>query len=167
MTIFFLIRHGETDWALNERYKLKGASRDLPCLTENGTREANEVSKDHRLKKAEIILSSPYTRALQTSAIISKNINLDIIVEFDLREWQPDLNFMIKNQYELKSTIEDYERNNGVYPAGISKRWESKELLTKLTLWKVLNKVKMENGAVVAYNHLKVLTLFGKPFYLF
>ncbi|MFP3017774.1 MAG: histidine phosphatase family protein [Candidatus Tisiphia sp.] len=78
MTIFFLIRHGETDWALNERYKLKGASRDLLCLTENGTREANEVSKDHRLKKAEIILSSPYTRALQTSAIISKNINLDI-----------------------------------------------------------------------------------------
>ncbi len=130
MTVFFLIRHGETDWALNERYKLKGASRDLPCLTENGTREANEVSKDHRLKKAEIILSSPYTRALQTSAIISKNINLDIIVEFDLREWQPDLNFMIKNQYELKSTIEDYERNNGVYPAGISKRWESKELLS-------------------------------------
>ncbi|MDR0774246.1 MAG: hypothetical protein LBE72_02910, partial [Rickettsia sp.] len=40
-------------------------------------------------------------------------------------------------------------------------------LQAKLTLWKVLNKVKMENGAVVAYNHLKVLTLFGKPFYLF
>ncbi|MDJ1257856.1 MAG: hypothetical protein MRQ07_04305, partial [Candidatus Midichloria sp.] len=25
---------------------------------------------------------------------------------------------------------------------------------TKLTLWKVLNRVKMENGVVVAYNHL-------------
>ncbi|WP_342268045.1 histidine phosphatase family protein [Candidatus Tisiphia endosymbiont of Empis tessellata] len=70
MTVFFLIRHGETNLALNERYKLKGASRDLPCLTENGTREANEVSKDYRLKKAEIILSSPYTRAYRHEIIV-------------------------------------------------------------------------------------------------
>ncbi|WP_341790979.1 hypothetical protein [Rickettsia endosymbiont of Gonocerus acuteangulatus] len=35
----------------------------------------------------------------------------------------------------------------------------------KLTLCLVLNIVKMENAAVVAYNHLKALTLFGKPFY--
>ncbi len=35
----------------------------------------------------------------------------------------------------------------------------------KLTLCLVLNIVKMENAAVVAYSHLKALTLFGKPFY--
>ena len=62
-------------------------------------------------------------------AIISKNINLDIIVEFDLREWQPDLDFRIENQCELKNVIKDYEENNGVYPVGVNKRWESKELL--------------------------------------
>ncbi len=37
----------------------------------------------------------------------------------------------------------------------------------KLTLCLVLNIVKMENEAVVAYSHLKALTLFGRPFYLF
>ncbi len=37
--------------------------------------------------------------------------------------------------------------------------------LSKLTLCLVLNIVKMENAAVVAYSHLKALTLFGKPFY--
>ncbi len=39
--------------------------------------------------------------------------------------------------------------------------------ITKLTLCLVLNIVKMENEAVVAYSHLKALTLFGRPFYLF
>ncbi|WP_419235441.1 HD domain-containing protein [Rickettsia endosymbiont of Nabis limbatus] len=39
--------------------------------------------------------------------------------------------------------------------------------LSKLTLCLVLNIVKMENEAVVAYSHLKALTLFGRPFYLF
>jgi broad specificity phosphatase PhoE len=131
MTDFFLIRHGETDWTLNEKYELKGASRDLPCLTKNGVREAKEISKDARLEKAEIIISSPYTRALQTAAIISKNINLDIIVEFDLREWQPDLNFGIENLHDLKNAVEDYQENDGIYPVGASKKWESKELLSK------------------------------------
>jgi uncharacterized phosphatase len=129
MTTFFLIRHGETDWELNEKHGLKGASRDWTCLTKNGVKEAEEVSKDPRLGKAEIILSSPYTRALQTSAIISKNINIDITVEFDLREWQPDLDFRIGNLLELKNAIEDYENYNGIYPVDVTKRWESKESL--------------------------------------
>ncbi|MCC8483988.1 MAG: phosphoglycerate mutase family protein [Rickettsia endosymbiont of Labidopullus appendiculatus] len=126
MTIFFLIRHGETDWSLNEKHQLKGGYRDLPCLTPNGIRQVNELSKNLRLKNAELILSSPYTRALQTAAILSKNIDLDITVEFELREWQPDLGLGISNQIQLKSAIDDYERNNGIYPAGIPKTWESK-----------------------------------------
>ncbi len=40
-------------------------------------------------------------------------------------------------------------------------------ITAKLTLCLVLNIVKMENEAVVAYSHLKALTLFGRPFYLF
>ncbi len=95
MTIFFLIRHGETDWSLNDMYQLKGEYRDLPSLTPIGIKQTVDLSKDIRLEKAEFILSSPYTRALQTAAILSKNINLDITVEYDLREWQPDLNLEI------------------------------------------------------------------------
>jgi uncharacterized phosphatase len=95
VTIFFLIRHGETDWSLNDMYQLKGEYRDLPSLTPIGIKQTVDLSKDIRLEKAEFILSSPYTRALQTAAILSKNINLDITVEYDLREWQPDLNLEI------------------------------------------------------------------------
>ncbi len=48
------------------------------------------------------------------------------------------------------------------YPPIIEKHYSK---FTKLTLCLVLNIVKMENAAVVAYSHLKALTLFGKPFY--
>ncbi|WP_341748607.1 histidine phosphatase family protein [Candidatus Tisiphia endosymbiont of Sialis lutaria] len=142
MTIFFLIRHGETDWSLNEKHQLKGEYRDLPCLTPNGIRQANELSKNLRLENAELILSSPYTRALQTAAILSKNINLNITVEFDLREWQPDLRLEISNQLQLKSAIDDYKRNDGIYPEGILKTWESKSSIkdrTEGVLTKYLN----------------------------
>lgn len=126
MAIFFLIRHGETDWTLNEKYRLKGGYRDLPCLTSNGVKQAKGLSNNIRLKHAELILSSPYTRALQTAAILSKNIDLEITVEFDLREWQPDLGLGISNQMQLKNAINDYEKNNGIYPANAPKSWESK-----------------------------------------
>ncbi len=45
-----------------------------------------------------IIVSSPYTRALQIAAIISKNRQLNIKIELDLHEWMPDLSF----QYSSK-----------------------------------------------------------------
>ena len=35
MTLFYLIRHGEPDWELNEQYKLKGHGRDLFPFTSN------------------------------------------------------------------------------------------------------------------------------------
>ena len=53
----------------------------------NGIKEIQNTSKDKRLCDAGIILSSPYTRALQTAAILSKELRIDMIVETDLHEW--------------------------------------------------------------------------------
>lgn len=91
MTQFYLIRHGEPQWDINEQYKLKGHGRDLVPLTNEGINQVYLTAKDVRLKEADIIVSSPYPRALQTDAILSKELGLEILVEFDLREWQPDL----------------------------------------------------------------------------
>jgi len=148
MTVFFLIRHGDTDWSFmclrtclcvstrNHRYQLNGEYRDLPSLTPIGIKQASDISKNIKLEKAEFILSSPYTRALQTAAIISKNTSLDITVEYDLREWQPDLNLEISNQTQLKNAIEDYEKENGIYPPNVSKPWAAslQEVLSKKEL---------------------------------
>lgn len=129
MTIFYLIRHGEPDWGINEKYKLKGHGRDLVPLTRKGIEQVYLASRDERLKKAQIIVSSPYTRALQTAAILSKELQLEITVEFDLREWQPDLTFNYDSQERLKEIAEDYEKHNGIYPPGETKVWESVSLM--------------------------------------
>jgi len=83
----YLIRHAEPDWSM--------VTEDRPhieilCpLSEKGILQATQLASDERLDNAEIILSSPYTRALQTAAILSKEMQLPLQVEYDLREWSP------------------------------------------------------------------------------
>lgn len=55
MAKFFLIRHGETDWSLNEKHNLKGEYRDLPSLTLDGIKQVNEISKDSKFRINNII----------------------------------------------------------------------------------------------------------------
>jgi len=87
------MRHSEPDQTFVDERKYKGQGLDLAQLTENGIQIAETASHDSRLDDAELIVSSPYTRALQTAAIISKNRQLDIKVELGLHEWIPDLTF--------------------------------------------------------------------------
>lgn len=92
------MRHSEPDYSFVEKRNYIGHGLDLAHLTENGIHIAENASLDSRLNDAEIIVSSPYTRALQTAAIVSKNRQLDIKIELDLHEWMPDLTF----QYSSK-----------------------------------------------------------------
>lgn len=139
MTTFYLVRHGEPAWEINEIYKLKGHGRDLVPLTDNGIKQVYETSRDPRLKTAQIIISSPYTRALQTAAILSKELNLEVTVEFDLREWQPDLTFQYDSLAQLSELGMDYDRHLGIYPKGETRLWESK-LMMKERVDKVIAK---------------------------
>jgi len=93
-----------------------GHGLDLAQLTENGIAIAENISFDNRLDKAEIIVSSPYTRALQTAAIISKNRQLDIRIEVDLHEWMPDLSFQYSSKEEAQKASELCSEHKGVCP---------------------------------------------------
>jgi broad specificity phosphatase PhoE len=126
MTTFYFIRHGEPDWIINEQYPLRGHGRDLPGLTERGKAQVYQTAQDERLRQAQLIVASPYTRAMQTAAILSKELQLDIEVEFDLREWQPDLTFQYDSLEELSRLGNEYDQHEGIYPTGETRRWESK-----------------------------------------
>jgi broad specificity phosphatase PhoE len=73
---YYLIRHGEADYSELMEHRFFGFGRGLAPLSEKGIMQANETAKDERLKSAELIISSPYTRALQTAQIISKTLEL-------------------------------------------------------------------------------------------
>lgn len=102
MTKFILIRHGEPDYSFLKDKNFKGHGNDLAFLTPNGINQAKIVSRDERLKNSQILLSSPYTRTMQTASIISSELHLPIIGEIDLHEWLPDLTF----NYKDKETIQ-------------------------------------------------------------
>ena len=72
MAKFYLIRHGEPDYTYGDNHGYIGQGHDFAPLNIEKIEEVVETSKDKRLKEAQIIISSPYTRALQTASIISK-----------------------------------------------------------------------------------------------
>jgi len=99
------MRHSEPDYSFVMERGYKGHGLDLAQLTENGIQIAENASLDHRLDNTEIIISSPYTRALQTAAILSKNRQLDIKIELGLHEWMPDLSFQYSSkEWAAKAT---------------------------------------------------------------
>lgn len=132
MKIVF-IRHGEPDKTGVDNRGFIGQGRDMAPLTELGIKQAEDVSLNPLLEGCQVILSSPYTRALQTAAIISKNTGLDIKVEIDIHEFIPDKAFQVKSEVENKLLHEDFLRCLGEYPEGEVRKWETITEIIKRT----------------------------------
>lgn len=108
LTTFYLIRHGEPDWDFKEERKLNATMRDFVPLTVIGMNQAEKVMDEHpSLSESEIIISSPYTRSLQTAAIINRFQGKPMQVEFDLHEWIPD-RWQAQNLDEIKELWNDW-----------------------------------------------------------
>lgn len=73
MTLFALVRHGETDW--NRHGRLQGSS-DIP-LNDTGRAQAREAA--HRLSSRswDVLVSSPLARAAETADLIGAELGLD------------------------------------------------------------------------------------------
>lgn len=124
MKIVF-IRHGEPDKAEVDQRGFIGQGRDMAPLSDVGIQQAEAVSQHPLLSDCQLIISSPYTRALQTAAIISKNTGLDIKIEVALHEFIPDKTFQVKGEEENKILHKDFMRCLGEYPDGETRKWET------------------------------------------
>ena len=125
MAFFYLIRHGEPDYGNMLEKGFYGFGRSFVPLSETGVKQAEKTAKDKRLKTAELIVSSPYTRALQTAAIISRETGLKINVEIDLHEWQVDKTNQITTSEEVVALTKEFNDNKGTYPKDQQLRWET------------------------------------------
>lgn len=152
MATFYLIRHGKPDYTYGDTHRFIGQGHDFAPLKQDRIKDVIETSKDTRLKNAQIIVASPYTRALQTASIISKETGIEIVVEPDIREWQPDLTYQYKNSDEMKEYYKDYIENNGVYPTNEKRKWETKEQL-KNRVMSVIDKYKEKYDTVIVVAH--------------
>lgn len=102
MVKIVMIRHGEPDYSFFEDEVYAGFGKEFGPLSKIGIEQAQMVAKDSRLDDAELIVSSPFTRSLQTATWIAKERGLDIEVQPGLHEWIParPYNFVRDEEYE-------------------------------------------------------------------
>jgi broad specificity phosphatase PhoE len=91
-----LIRHGETEWSRAGRHT---GRTDLP-LTAEGVREAERVRELVRRFSFERVLSSPLSRAIETSRLAGFGDAVE--TRDELREWD-------YGDYEGKTTVEIHQ----------------------------------------------------------
>lgn len=124
MALFYLIRHGEPDYDAVANIGFYGFGRSFAPLSEKGIKQVETTAEDSRLSDADIIISSPYTRALQTAAIISRKINKEIIIEPELHEWIADKTNSLRSGEEAVELSIEFNKYKGVYPDDAQMKWE-------------------------------------------
>jgi probable phosphoglycerate mutase len=89
MGLFYLLRHGETEWNAENRFC---GRTDVP-LSEAGRRQAKSLAERLKPLPFEALYSSPLKRALETARLISEFVGLQPIpdqrlVELDYGQWE-------------------------------------------------------------------------------
>lgn len=125
MTKIVFIRHGDPDYSFCDSRGFIGLGRELAPLAESGIKQAYQVAQEEVLKGSQIILSSPYTRALHTAAIISKQTGIDLKIEMDLHEMIPDKTLRYHGVEQVHSYHMDFCACKGRYPQGEDRPWET------------------------------------------
>jgi broad specificity phosphatase PhoE len=147
-----MVRHGEPNYKPCEERNFLGHGMELAPLSFTGIEQAKNVAQNKLFNNAEIILSSPYPRALQTATYIAIETKLDVIVEMDLREWQPDLTFQCRSHKDASNAYKDYRLNNGLYPANEKRNWETTQLVLNRAT-ECLNRYSFKYRKIIVVAH--------------
>ena len=155
-TKFIFIRHGEPRYDEVMRRGYVGMGFELGRLSEKGELQSEKRANDPVLKDADVIISSPYTRALQTAAIISRITGIKLTVENDLHEWMPDTKFIYN--YEVKDSFNEYMSSRGILSSSHQTRFEPYENLKK-RVETVLDQYKHYKKVIVVCHGIVISTM--------
>ena len=162
MNNFTLIRHGEANYDLANERKLIGGVRDWVPLTENGVQQITQLCETLKTTSPDILLTSPMTRAMHTSAIISRLLNIPFTVEFDLHEWLPDLTYRYNSSEEALTAFDEYKSLNGNWPENEKRNWEPVSQFRNRILT-VLQRYRHSNHVFVVCHGAIIDELCGEP----
>ena len=162
MTLVYLIRHGETNWGAMHARGARGRDFNFAELTPAGAAQVEALAGEARLRSAATILSSPYTRALQSAAILSRALDLPLEVEYDLHEWLYD-----RDPYapwvadEVERRWQDFCASDRFTPPAERQAWESAcEVRERVEA--VLGRHRLHSTLVVACHVGVIFALTGK-----
>mgnify|MGYP001138203850 CR=1 FL=1 len=101
MTEIILVRHGETEWNVEEIFR----GRIDIGLNETGMKQAELLAQYLSDLKIDAVYSSPLRRALKTAEMIGSYHKLDVeiapgLIDFDYGEWQGLPHQEVKDKYK-------------------------------------------------------------------
>ena len=161
MATFYFVRHGEMDVKKINTKIYQGFGVNSLTLSPLGVEQIKTTAKDNRLKGADLIITSPFGRAMHTASILSKELDVDMVVETDLHEWLADKDYRwIEDNAAMKSFME-FAQKRGVRDETCKYNWETPESIVK-RVSAVLEKYKKLNNQYCfctekAISHLKRL----------
>jgi len=155
--MFYFIRHGEPDYSHFGKTIYNGIGNNFIPLTDNGIKQIKQTARDTRLSDADIIISSPYTRALQSAAILSKELQIDLAVEADLFEWYGNKDYNADHE-ELPDLLKELVDNNGDYPDGEEMQWEDNRIMRE-RVFNTLNKYTDYKKIIVVCHNILIRSL--------
>ncbi len=158
--MFYFVRHGKTDYSEHNQKIYQGYGVNLASLAEKGKKQIKQTAKDERLQDADLIISSPYTRALQSAAILSRKLNVKLEVETDLHEWLANKNYMYEEDSKAELACAEYFSLNGDYPPGQDRNWESRQLMAE-RVRKVLEKYSQYDKVIVVGHSMMIQAVTG------
>ena len=158
--MFYFVRHGKTDYSEHNQKLYQGYGVNLASLAEKGKKQIKQTAKDERLQDADLIISSPYTRALQSAAILSRKLNVKLEVETDLHEWLANKNYMYEEDSKAELACAEYFSLNGDYPPGQDRNWESRQLMAE-RVRKVLEKYSQYDKVIVVGHSMMIQAVTG------
>ncbi|MBO4500996.1 MAG: histidine phosphatase family protein [Clostridia bacterium] len=159
--MFYFVRHGVADDTETGSKFYRGIDMFLCKLSDEGAAQIENAAKDERLQGADIIICSPYTRAVHSAAILSKALGAPIAIETDLHEWIADKSYAQKSDEETVAAMREFLANRGEYPAGEERAWESAADIRARVL-AVLRRYSSYDRVIVIGHGLVILSLTGE-----
>lgn len=120
MTKLILVRHGEPDYSFLNQANMGNSKPEWAFLSEQGVEQSKLAASDPNLLDADILLSSPYAKTLQTAAIISDEIKLPVQGEVGLHDWVSN-----KTYASYRAMTKDYKK--AMYEFVNKKNYENQE----------------------------------------
>jgi len=110
MTTIMLIRHGDTDWNVEEIFR----GRVDVELNETGIKQAKLLSEYLEDVPIKAIYSSPLKRAFKTAKTISESHDIEVmaareLIDFDYGEWQGLSHDMVREKH--KALYDEWSNN--------------------------------------------------------
>ncbi len=107
---WFFVRHGETEWNIEKR--IQGQISTAPPINKTGEAQAYKTAQYLKPHNIDLIISSDLKRAKETSNIIAKELNVEVIYDVNLRErhWGL-LDGLTKNEIEEKKLTEIHQKS--------------------------------------------------------